>query len=66
MSHKITAEQQMFIADMARGLAKGDLKLAAALLLTVGVNMLRASGGITNEVTETEVLRLTREVLKNW
>lgn len=66
MSHKITKEQQLFLADMARGLAKGDVKVGATLLLVVGVNMLRASGGITNKVTEAEVLRLTREVLKNW
>jgi hypothetical protein len=66
VSHKITATQQMFLASMARDMAHGDLKLAATLLLTVGVNVLRASGGITNEVTEAEVLRLTREVLKNW
>ena len=66
MRAKITAAQQEFIATIARDLARGDVKTGATLLLVVGVNMLRASGGITNDVTKAEVMRLTREVLKNW
>lgn len=63
---RITREQQMFIATLARDMAHGDVRLAATMLLSVGVNTLRASGGITSEEAEREVLRLTREVLKRW
>lgn len=62
---RITREQQMFLASLARDMAHGDVKLAATMLLTVGVNTLRASG-VTSEEAEREVLRLTREVLKRW